>query len=139
MKSLAEMDQMIQELDAKEKAVTELRKKATELDSEAESLRMSILNELELQGVDSFKGSVGSVSIGHRFSVKAPKDELSKRAFKDFLESHRAFESLWTINHQTLNSWYKEMVEEAKARGEMLEIPGINPTMDKILTFRRSR
>jgi DNA helicase IV len=138
MISMSEMNEMITELerldvlnDAKAQ-----EKKATQ--EAVDRQRSKILAELEAQKIDSFKGSIGTVTVTNRWNVKAPKESETREALRKFMESKNQFESLWTINHATLNAWYKEEVENAKERGEMLDIVGLTPVLDKTLSFRRS-
>lgn len=108
------------------------------LDNEAERLRNEVVAELQSQGVDSFKGSVGTATVSTRFSVKMPKDPEIKQELKEYMLKQNAFEGMWTINHQSLNSWYKQEIEAAKMNSTMVDVPGLEPVADKWLSFRKS-
>lgn len=138
MKSMAEMDEMIAELEKLEINHTAIKKEASAADTLVDAKRAEILNELELQGMTSFKGTIGTVSITHRHNVKFPSEPGPRTAFRKYLDEKNAFESLWSINHMRLNAWYKEEIASLQDEGEMPDVPGLSPVVDKNLSFRRA-
>lgn len=138
MKTLAEMDGMLGELDRLEAKVKALRSEANSADGHADQLRMQILTELTNQGVNSFKGTVGQVSIVTRHHVKFPSDPEVRAELRKYLEEKDQFDALWQIHHQKLNSFFKQEMELTQEKGEYLDIPGLNPVSEKSISFRRA-
>lgn len=138
MKTIAEMDAMITELEDLEVKHTAIKKEASVANDAVEAKRKEILDELEKQGMTTFKGTIGTVSITHRHNVKFPQEPAPREAFKKYLLENNAFESLWSINHQKLNAWYKQEIESLSDAGEMPDVPGLSPVIDTNLSFRRS-
>lgn len=137
MKSASEIDSMITELENL-RVIADARKvEYTAAYENANQKEFEILSELEKQGLTSFKGNKGTVTLSTRYSVKFPKDIETKKQLRDAIGDEN-FMLLCSINHASLNSWFKSEVEAAKIRGEMLDLPGLTPTSDTILLFRRS-
>lgn len=122
------------ELEAKAKASRAL---AAAYDEEAEQVRRLVMFELNAQGLKSFKGTLGTASISKRYHVKMPQDFALKTELKDYLLQRGQFEALWTINYQSLNSYFKQEAEAADAEGRYLDIPGLNPVSEPYLSFRK--
>lgn len=118
---------------------TTTRKRAAEIQAKADEVRHTIMQELEEQGVSSFKGNAGTVTIAERFAVKMPVDPDVKGELAGYLRDKGAFEALWTINYQSLNSWFKAEMDAAKEAGVYLDVPGLEPKSDKFLQFRKGQ
>lgn len=138
MRTIAEMDALINELEDLEVRHSALKKECNAASDAVESKRIAILDELKNQGMTSFKGTKGTVTITHRHNVKFPQEPASREAFKRYLLEHNAFEAMWSVNHQKLNAWYKEEIESLTDSGEMPDVPGLAPVLDINLSFRRS-
>lgn len=138
MRTIAEMDALINELEDLEVKHSALKKECSTADEAVDRKRTEILEELKNQGMTSFKGTKGTVSITHRHNVKFPQDSASREAFKGYLLEKNAFEAMWSVNHQRLNAWYKEEIESLSESGEMPDVPGLAPVLDINLSFRRS-
>lgn len=137
MTTLAEINQLVEQLDIFETKIASARNTLKALDEGAEEIRRKILGVLAESGLKSFKAGKGTVTAATRFGVKFPKDPDVKEQLRQYLTEKQAFDGMWSINHQTLNSWYKAKVEEAQGAGEYLDVPGLEPTSDTILQFRR--
>lgn len=64
---------------------------------------------------------IGTVYIQQNMSVKTPKLPEDKEAFYAYLKSIGEFDSMISVNSQTLNSWYKAKLEA----GVDPNIPGL--------------
>jgi len=137
MKNLKEFDELVSRLRHLREEESELKRIASGKTSEVEEVEAEILRELTEQGLDTFKGSAGTVYKSQKFAVKMPQDSDTKEYLKNYLVEKQVFDNFWTINYQSLNSFYKQEVEAAKARGEFLDIPGLNPVMSETLNFRK--
>jgi hypothetical protein len=92
--------------------------------------------ELEKTSYDSAKGKL---IIQKRFSVTQPKDPDSRMQFFSYLRSKGLFEQMVSVNHQTLNAFYKAELEAAREKGDFdFTIPGLGePTYMEYLTMRK--
>lgn len=138
MPTIAEIDAMITEMHTLEESATAHKRQASEYQEKADEVRARVMAALKESGVSSFKGTVGSVSIAERFAVKLPADPDLRDELREYLVEKGAFDALWSVNYQSLNSWYKVEMEQAKERGEYLDVPGLEPKMDTYLQFRKA-
>lgn len=136
-KSASQIDAMITELEELRNLADARKAEYSAAYENANQKEYEILAELEKQGLTSFKGNKGMVTISTRYSVKMPKDMEVKNQLREAL-GEEVFSALWGINHMSLNAWFKQRMEEAKTKNEYLDLPGLEPTSDKILSFRRS-
>lgn len=134
--SIKDLDHMIEQLAQTRDAIAQLNSEIKTFQEEKHRIECQLLDILTAHELSSFKGSNGSVSVVNRFQVKMPKDDM-RYEFKQYLLDNDAFEAMWTINHQTLNAWYKAQVESAELTGEYLDVPGLEPQVDKTISFRR--
>ncbi len=90
--------------------------------------------ELEKMHVPGF----GTLSQINRFTVTVPKGD-QKLEFFEYLKENGTFEDMATVNSMTLNSWFKEKMDEALAEGNIeFKIPGLSePKVNKTLGFRK--
>lgn len=137
--TLQEMEKFAAEIDTlrKEEAAASATKKAiTEKLEVAENNLIKILGENDLT---SYRASCGLLSIAYRTSVKTPKTAEDKQKFYDYLRSKGLYDSMISVNSQTLNSFYKSEMEQAQEAGNSeFAIPGINEvTINETLSFRR--
>jgi hypothetical protein len=139
-------DVTVAQLDELCVAVSEQRKvcDAISEQSKLENAKLTKLEEkvlvlFEKLGKDSYNSPVGNFSISHRMSVRIPQGEERGKFFA-YLQDRGIFTDMITVNHQTLNSFYRAEFEAAKTRGEGQEfsLPGIGePNIARILSFRK--
>lgn len=135
--SLKEMDEKLGELARLEKEMEQLDGLKKTLQESIGKIQRDIMASLEAADLKTFKGGSGAVTVCSRWSVKMPKDPEVKDELRKELEEKEAFDGLWTINHQTLNSFWKAEKEACEQRGELVDLPGLNPIEDKYLQFRK--
>lgn len=125
----------------------ELKKEASELDAqkkkkEAELMELNriILEEFNRLDKTSYKTNACQVIRVQKQSVKMPKDPDGRGQFFKYLKKLGCFEDLVSINHNTLNAFYKQEFEEAKRQGNFeFEIPGLEaPTLQEYITYRKN-
>jgi hypothetical protein len=140
------MSVSVSDLNDKAKHIKELRDKETELSNlkkvattQLEEAEREFLEILTAEGMDSFRSPVGLLSITHRTSVQTPKTPEDKAKFFAHLKAQGLYDQMVSVNSQTLNSYYKDQLEQAKKRGDAdLEIPGISGvTITPNLSFRK--
>lgn len=104
---------------------------------QAESEALALLKEANLP---NFRGPDGLISVVHRTSVKVPKEPTDRERFFQYLRERNLFDSMITVNSQTLNAFYKQELELAKERGESdFALPGISgETIVETISFRKN-
>lgn len=139
MRSMAEMDEMINHLVDLETDYDEKKAASTAAHKAVDDQYLAIQAELVLQGVTSFKGNLGLASLVNKHNVKFPTSPEPREALKYYLEKNNAFDNMWSINYAKLNGWYKEEVARLEEDNEMPDVPGLNPVTEVTLSFRRSK
>ena len=135
--TLAEINQLVDDLFQQEAKLSAARNEIKALDELADSTRAKIMQVLDDSGLKSFKANAGTVTCATRYNVKFPKDPDLKAGLQEYLLGKGAFDGLWSVNHQTLNSFFKVEAELAEAEGRLVDVPGLEPTADKYLQFRK--
>lgn len=128
--TVEQMNQKIADIRAKEEEYEAAKKISTALGYEVDSLYSQVGQMLLDLGQDSFKTPLGTISLRKRQSFKIPKDENSRIAFFNKLKEMDVFESMITVNSNSLNSFLKAEWEAAEARGEDMvtyRFDGIEP------------
>lgn len=120
------------EVDMKKAELSAIQKDLDEIENEI----VAVLEEL---GLKSFKSSTGTVETRVRQSVKVPQGD-GRVEFFNYLKERGLFDSLITVNSQTLNAWYKQEAEVAQEEKRMLVIPGLEmPTSNVSVVLKRNR
>lgn len=138
--TVEDMDKLVLELkearadaDAKDEIVKAANKKVRELEGRC----VAYLKELKR---DNYNTPDGTIYIQKKWTVQTPKTDDDKKSFFAWLEEKGIFWAYATVNSQSLNSLYKQEVEAATERGEMLSVPGIGaPTLYEGLGFRKGK
>lgn len=123
-----------EELDCKKQELKQLQEAFDQTSQEL----ISLCESLE---IDSFNAHGFMFYTQEKESVRIPKDEESKSAFFEWLKTQGLFDSMISVNSQTLNSLYRAKSEEALKEGILdFRIPGIDEsTKYKQLGMRRSK
>lgn len=126
----------IKELRLAEDIISGQKKEASRMVEEAETKMLAMLEEA---GLDSFRCELGNVGRTIRLSIKTPKSPEDRAAFFGYIKSKGLFDDMITVHSATLNSFYKDEFDQAKARGDAdFKIPGLlEETMTPILWFRK--
>ena len=105
-----------------------LKKQSEKISGELETAKSKMLAYMVEAKLDSFKTERGSISLNRRFQVKVPRGDALEEFFS-YLEGKdkAAASALRTVNYQSLNSWYKEVLEAAGDNAPFLVIPGLEP------------
>jgi hypothetical protein len=126
--------ELISKLRVEEAIISGQRKEVLEKLDEAERRMVEMLAE---SGITSYKSPFGSAVLAHRTSVKIPRTPDDREKFFAFLKSRGLFETMISVNSNTLNSFYKSELELAKERKDPdFAIPGIEGvTITPVLRF----
>lgn len=143
--NLKELDALVDESvkawadsDAKKKIYTEAYHKAEKVDMKI----LSLLNRAKKSKY--FVDGLGTMIVVRTEVVTTPKTIEAKKEFFKYLRdiSDDVFYALVSVASPTLNSWYKQKVEEAQNAGKLLgfQVPGIEaPTTRETLSFRKDK
>lgn len=143
---VAASDMSVSDFDALCSRAFEQRKKIDgmkeELKQEQEEMRKlesKILAQMELWDKKNYSCPFGKVQVSNKFVVPVPKSEEAKRLLFEEFKRRGIFYQYATVNSNSLNSWYKQELEEAQRNGiAALDIPGLeSPTHISILSFRK--
>jgi hypothetical protein len=134
--SVEELKQLVVKLDEARIDYEKKRITAQEQNTVVEELEGRIISTLEALNLKAFKGENGTVEIAYRTSVKIPKG-LGKEEFYNYLKEQGIFDTLVSVNSNTLNAWYKEELKKASDEKRLLRIPGLDtPTTSPILKLK---
>ncbi len=108
-------------------------------DEERAELDRVILAQFEQFDKTSYRGRRCNVIKTQRTSVSLPKEPAAREDFFAFLKSKKIFEELITVNHQTLNAFYKNEFDNAvEAGNHEFKIPGLEqPKVHEYITYRK--
>lgn len=137
--TVAELDELVAKIKLAREKESELSRLKKEASDELALLEGQIIEHLNNQNLTSFRGTAGTVSISHRTSVKKPVGD-DAQAFYSYLKEKGLYDSMVSVNSQTLNAYYKAAMNEAVERGNAdFAIPGLNEvTINETLSFRKA-
>lgn len=138
--SVNQLEELCDKISQQRAVCDEISSKHKLENQKLDALEKSLLAALEAMHKDSYKSNVGTFSVTHRTSVRVPQGD-EKLEFLDYLRSRGVHDAMVTVNSQTLNGWYRQEFDAAKANGTLLEfkIPGLGePTINKLISFRKA-
>lgn len=124
--TIQELDAIVKDMFAKRKQVEDLESQASELNKEVEALKFKVLNILEATGrLNHETPGAGKVYTTTKYQVSYPKDPEDAAKFRQYLVDH-GMSSMLTMNHQSLNAFFKSKLEEAGEGADPSSVlPGI--------------
>jgi hypothetical protein len=139
--SVEELDGMIKDYVDARKEYEEKKKVATDAHGIMESCENRVREALKALGKKSYKvEGLGTFTRVMKEVVTVPKDLDAKRQLFKWIEDHYGpdvLDSMRSINHQSLNSFYNQEVEKQKDN-PAFEIPGLDaPTAVENVSFRK--
>lgn len=138
---LGDFQKLCEELYKQKVVVDEIEAHQKQENKKFEALKAKVLAHLEENELEKYAVSgYGTVFIREYTSVKVPKSPQERDQFFGYLKDKGIFEQTITVHSQTLNSLYKNALEEAIEKGDhTFKIPGIGePSVSKKLTVRSS-
>lgn len=135
----------IQELDAMVKKCFELRAEyeslkdqASEKHGEYECMQAKVQSILEATGrLNHETPGAGKISLVTKYQVSFPKDAESAAIFRQYLVDN-GLDSMLTMNHQTLNGFYKSKLEELGDGADPTKVlPGIETPEARVTVSMR--
>jgi hypothetical protein len=135
--TVEDLKRMVSKLDQERLEYDKRRLHLQEQDAIVGELEGKLIATLEALNLKAFKGENGTVEVAYRTSVKLPQGE-GKLQFFEYLKELGIFDTLASINSNTLNAWYKEEDKKAQTEKRLLRIPGLDmPTTTPILKLKR--
>lgn len=139
--NLQEMDALIGELRDAKTDYDKAKKEASLAKQHYDNLQLKVSAALESANKDKYVCDHGTVSIVRKLAVRVPATPEDRLKFFKWLEENEGQEvadNYKTVNSQALNTLYNQLAEEYAARGEVLEIEGLEaPTYRETLSFRK--
>lgn len=134
-----EVENMVRQYKEEREKAEQAQKEADDLKKIQKNTESRLMAFMEQFKLTSQKTVYGTIVRNQRWSWKTPKEETSRNAFREFLESKGQFQDLWTVHSQTLNARCKEWLDEAAETGDIdFSVPGIEePTCTEYLSFRK--
>lgn len=129
--SINEMTEAVKTLRQAKEAYDSIKKESDAAYSCYKDAEIQVISMLQESGQSTFiADGLGRVTVSESLSVQTPKTPEEKQAFFDWLKKEMGDDGFWayaTVNSQSLNSLYKQKVNEYAAKGEVLEIEGLQP------------
>lgn len=141
--SIKQMDAEIQKLRALRTDYEEKNKIKQEADRLYKEQQIKVLSMMEKSGKETYIcEGVGRVSIRNKMAVRVPQTPEDKVKFFDWVRKNLGEEAAvhyQSVNSQSLNRLYNDLLEQYADRGEVLDIEGIEPPqLRQDLSFTRS-
>lgn len=129
--SVEEMDQAVKDLRAIRDQYALENAKVKEMYIQVKDAEEKVMSMLKRAGKSKYiVEGVGSISLTETLSVQTPKTPEAKQAFFNWLKEEMGEDGYYTyatVNSNSLNSLYRQKVEEYGERGEVLDIEGLEP------------
>ena len=137
--TVAELDQACEKLLAKKQELEAASEVVTNLQAEYTGLELKVLAHLEMFGKDRYQAASGMLSVVNKFSYKIPRTTEDREKFFQYLKEKGHYDSLISVNSQTLNAYCKEEMEAAALSGNIdFSLPGISePTHYQRIQVRK--
>ena len=130
------LDNLIEDLQGKREAYEEAKKKSSALYSALQEHERKVMNTLQSAGkLKYYAEGVGTVNLINKLTVRTPKTIEDKQKLFDYIEQAHGNDLRWemiTVNHTSLNSFFKN---EKEGKPADFRLPGI-PEIDMVTELR---
>lgn len=126
--TVAELDQLVEALAKKKVEIEQAEDVVKGLNKEYATLNGRVTAYLKELNRTDYQTPLGKLKIVEKWSVTLPKTAEEKTAFFDFLRERGLFDSMATVNANSLNAFYMREWKECEDRGEdpmTFSMPGI--------------
>lgn len=140
--TVQELDQLVAELFEQRQKIEAMEEQVTTENKKLAFMKSKIVDYLKELGREDFKSASGSVSVKAQWRVNLPKSEEDRAAFFAHLKDRGIFDSMITVNSNTLNSYFREEWEAAQESGDAMnfKMPGIGePKLFEDLYVRKGK
>lgn len=138
--SMAEFQRKCEDVFRQKKLVDDLEEQRALASLELESMKSKVMALMIDLGMKTIPiAGFGKLTVRKDFRVSMPKEPEAKEAFFGYLKEKGLFEDLATINHNTLNSFYKQEAQAAAEEGNLgFVIPGLGePKLSEIIVITK--
>lgn len=139
--TIQELDAMVKKMFALRDEADELESKAKELKAECEEIKFKVMKVLEATNRSNHETpGAGKVYTQTKYSVTFPKDPEKAAQFRQYVLDN-GLDSMLTVNHQTLNSFYKQELERLGESADPASVfPGVGaPEQHVVLAMKRGK
>lgn len=141
--SIKEMELELTELKSLKEKYKKANDAAKEANAQMKEQEAKIIDMLKASGQKTFiAGGIGRATLVDKLSVKTPKSIDEKRALFNWIKDNLGEETrdaYMTVSSASLNKFYQEQNDLAAARGEVLEIDGLEPPSSvTTLSFKKA-
>lgn len=136
--TIHELDAMVKQCFELRVEYEDLKDQASKKHDELEALQAKVQSVLEATGrLHHDSPGAGRISIVTKYQVSFPKEEEAARAFRSYLMDN-GMETMLTMNHQTLNGFFKSKLEEAGDGADPSKVlPGIGSPEARVTVSMR--
>ena len=139
--TVEELDEMVADYQTKRDIYEEAKRESSEKYKDLAAAEGKLQETLKAMGKKSYKlEGVGTFTRVMKEVVKTPKENTHKKELFDWIKENHGPDvlmSMVSINHQTLNSFYRE--EAKRAEDPAFKIPGVDsPTSVENVSFRKA-
>lgn len=110
----SKLEELLMERDEK----AELEARIDEIQKRINTLENLIIEGMEDANIDKLSAHGKTFSVLYNYSAKTPKTPEDKQAFFGWLKEQGLFDSMITVNSQTLNSLYNRLRNDAIKKGD---------------------
>lgn len=139
--TLQEMEKLVEGLFNAKEALEQLAAQEKEIQTIRRELENKIMSKLKEVGNTTYVSKFGRASIKTSLSYKTPKDSEAKKKLFEYIKGKGddVYNSLLSVNSQTLNAWAKAENQNAADNGIFpFEIPGLDePISYETISFRK--
>ncbi len=137
--NLVEFEALCSELFKQRKVIEEKKEEIKKEQVKYDELESKVIGVLTDTGKEKYHvENFGTLYFSNRETVSMPKDPEARAKFFTYLKEKGHYESLITVNSQTLNSYYRQEADAANSPD--FKIPGLNaPSVIKSLGMRRGK
>jgi len=141
--TIEEMQEAVSQLRQAKDSYADKKAISEEAYSHVKEYEGKLIEMLEKTGQRTFEVTgIGKATVSTELSVKTPKTNEEKVAFFSWVKANMgqdAHDAYMTVNSRSLNTLYKQASEEAAARGEVLDIDGLEqPSSRSKLSFKKA-
>ena len=136
--TIQELDGLVKQCFTLRTEYEELKDKASEKHGEYESIQAKVQSILEATGrLNHETPGAGKISLVTKYQVSFPKDAENAARFRQYLMDN-GLDSMLTMNHQTLNGFYKSKLEELGDGADPTKVlPGIESPEARVTVSMR--
>lgn len=139
--TIAELDGMVKKCFELRAEYEALKDQSSEKYGEYEAMQAKVQSVLEATGrLKHETPGAGTISMKTQYNVAFPKDSERAAEFRKYLVDN-GLDSMLTMNHQSLNAFYKSKLEEAGEGADPSQVlPGIGAPEQRVtLSMRKGK